>query len=217
MNLTDMEARWFATMAQEWNNHEIKRITNRMTNVKTVVDIGACAGFSVNHWLKSLNPDLIVAFEPEARNFEIMGSMVKKTDKIKLEPFGIYYGQDHCKVSHCSDGNPGGRFMEIFSGCIDKESEILEDSDYVLVALEDRIDFVPDLIKIDVEGAEYNIIEHSSIVKLAKYLYIEWHIRSECEIEEFVKEHLSDYVEMDRDSRDSVLFVNRNLVTCLAT
>ena len=33
----------------------------------------------------------------------------------------------------------------------------------------------PDLIKIDVEGSEYNIITHSTIFKKTPFLLIEWH------------------------------------------
>ena len=62
MNLTNEEARWFATMASEWNNRELKEITKLMSDVKTVVDIGACAGFSVNYWLKTFSPQKIIAF-----------------------------------------------------------------------------------------------------------------------------------------------------------
>ena len=95
--------------------------------------------------------------------------------------------------------------MTVMATDIDKDTEILDDSIYMLAQLEDEIDFVPDLIKIDIEGAEYNVIEYSTLVKQAKYLYIEWHIRSDLEIERFIFDNLSNYKELSRDSRNSVL------------
>ena len=95
--------------------------------------------------------------------------------------------------------------MTEFAPDVDKDTELLKGSIYKLTELEKEVEFIPDLIKIDIEGAEYNVIENSTIVKQAKYLYIEWHMRTNLEIERFIFDHLSNYKELARDSRNSIL------------
>lgn len=50
----------------------------------------------------------------------------------------------------------------------------------------------PDLIKMDVEGSEINIIEHSEIVKKCRNLIIEWHDEN-INYEDFFKKYLPNH------------------------
>jgi len=209
MKLTDKEFDWLKQMQYEWNNYKIISITKMMKDVKIAVDIGACVGISVNHYSEHLSPDLIIAFEPEARNIELATENLKWTPDVDLRPVGIFYGLTESKIAHSGDGNPGGRCIASLANDSNGTKPIimLDDDTYTLVTLEDELkDLVPDFIKIDVEGAEYNIIENSSLVKKARYLFIEWHVRSDDEIQEFIKEHLGDYKVIATDNRNSMLF-----------
>ena len=49
----------------------------------------------------------------------------------------------------------------------------------------------PDFIKIDVEGAEKNILFNSKLVKESKYLIVEWN-QKEC-FHKFVEENLNQF------------------------
>jgi len=45
---------------------------------------------------------------------------------------------------------------------------------FELVELEKLNLLNPDFIKIDIEGSEINLLKNSSLIKKAKYIYLEW-------------------------------------------
>jgi FkbM family methyltransferase len=205
MNST--EQAWFDTIYGEWSRAELRRITRLMGHrVETVVDIGACVGAATQHYSRILVPKKIVAFEPDLDNWKMMCELVGPDPSIEINNWGIYYGAREVGVVGWKDGNMGGYHVDASLDGVEHNGELIVGKRFHVRTLEESIDFIPDLIKIDVEGSEYNIIENSTIVKEAKFLFIEWHHRSQKQIEEFVNTHLRNYVAIGVDSRGSVLF-----------
>lgn len=65
------------------------------------------------------------------------------------------------------------------------------DKTFSLVTLEELNLLEPDFIKIDIEGAEKNLIENSTILKKAKYILLEWQDTEEFNI--IKDKYLNDY------------------------
>lgn len=204
---TPQEETWRNYIISEWSRGEQISITKYMLGkVDTVVDIGACIGASVNHYNRILKPSKIVAIEPDADNFKTLMELTQRPDNVVFINSGVYYGKSEVNVISYLDGNMGGYHVaDVFDDNPDHGGTVI-DNTFKVDELENLIDFVPDLIKIDVEGSEYNIIENSTLFKQAKFLFIEWHVKTIDERREFINKHLSDYVEVMRDSRTSGLF-----------
>lgn len=204
---TPREEEWRNYILSEWSRREQVEITKYMVGkVDTVVDIGACIGASVNHYNRILKPSKIVAIEPDQENFKTLQELTQRKDNVVFINSGVFYGKDEVNVISYLDGNMGGYHVaDVFDDVPDHGGTVI-DNTFKVDELENLIDFVPDLIKIDVEGSEYNIIENSSLFKKAKFLFIEWHVKTLAERAAFIGEHLPHYRQVMMDSRTSSLF-----------
>lgn len=215
INFSSEEYKWLVTLVGEWNNNEIVNITKLMNGVKTIVDIGACFGYSILHYNRLLHPQKILAFEPSSRNLEVLNYNCKNLNNLTVFQSAIYYSDQQYSNIIGDSENPGGKFLDVVKRDLnlpDSPGQKLIDFNETVKneKLEDVVDFVPDLIKIDVEGAEYNIIENSSLVKESKYLFIEWHMEKKY-TENFIMEHLSSFRILAIDRRNSILFENKKI------
>lgn len=160
---------WAYTI-REWTNHPFTQITDALPkDIKVMYDIGANVG-GFSYVIKQKYPDIhIEAFEPVERNYE---ALCKYMPDVVSHKVGIFYGQTSSRVMCRGDSNCGAFFVEhIVAG----EPQVTNGEIMELVELE-KLDLPkPDLIKMDVEGAEENIIEFSEIVHKCPNLIIEWH------------------------------------------
>lgn len=183
----------------EWNNSVFQQITSRLPELNVIYDIGAnVGGFTEVMKRKYPNAD-IYCFEPVPINFE---ELVKNVPYAQAFQFGIFYGQTSTKLLW-RGSNEGAIFVEYTDSGeprIDR-GEVAE-----LKELEDLGIPKPDLIKMDVEGSELNIIEHSAIVKETPYLIVEWHPNQDCE--KFFETHLPNH-------RVLVNIGNNQILLCL--
>jgi FkbM family methyltransferase len=216
MEFSRGEQNWLPHLHAEWNNREIRELTKQITNVETVVDIGACFGFSVLHWNNSLSPKIIYAFEPTSRNVEIIKFTCRHLTNLTVFQNAVYYCDEEYLDIQLNREKPGNHSLEIIrnSNLMDEahRNDFPETTERVkIVKLEDVINFTPDLIKIDVEGAEFNIIENSTIFKEAKYLWVEWHEwmnggkQRPDYIDNFMKKYLPNHNLFGMDKRRSML------------
>jgi FkbM family methyltransferase len=135
--------------------------------IEYVVDVGANVGEVSKIFLEEFSSiKEIYAYEPESVNFNFMETRFINEKKIKLIKKGIYYGESSGILfgawrcgSHTLLGNPSMKHLETIPlSTLEKE----------------KLNNI-DLIKLDVEGAEYNIIENSELLKSIKYIIIEFH------------------------------------------
>lgn len=165
--------------------------------INTAIDLGASSGISTL-WLLNRLPNIerIYCFEPDLENFNMLVENLNQFgDKIVPYNAGIYYGLKFSKVYGIGDKNPLGYAIEpVKSRTITKHVfEEYTGKIFTLLELETIVDFPVDFIKMDVEGSEYNIIENSSTLKKARYLFISFHNQDETYVQNIIKEHLSDY------------------------
>jgi FkbM family methyltransferase len=168
-------------------------------SIKVVVDIGASTGLSALMFLDYPEVEKIICFEPDNDNFNnLLVNLEPYMSIIEPHCLGIYYGKTESDVYGVGDNNPLGYFIDGVKennlGDYYKDSAVkYEGKKFVLDELENFIKIPADLIKIDVEGSEYNIIPNSNIVKTSRYLLISFHNYPLTFINDFIKEHLSDF------------------------
>ncbi len=160
---------WEYTL-KEWNTPLFRRITDELPKkIGVLYDIGANVG-GFAQVMKDKYPDLqAVCFEPVKENFVALEEYVPWAECIN---YGIYYGKHESRVTW-RGSNIGAYFVEhinsgeprVFTGEVMKLEE-LETFDKLPL---------PDLIKLDVEGAEENILEYSETCRNCPWLIIEWH------------------------------------------
>jgi FkbM family methyltransferase len=145
------------------------------TKEPLIIDCGANIGMSVLYFKKLFPNSKIIAFEPNPHAFKLLENNMKvnKINKVELHNVGLY--DKETEISFFIGDNIGS-----FVGSLKKErggnTELkiqTEKLSHYLKSIE-----TVDLIKMDVEGAEINIIddllESSSITKAKEYI-IEFH------------------------------------------
>jgi hypothetical protein len=95
------------------------------------------------------------------------------------------YGIEECMKEIVDNRNKNGE--DIF--CDQVDNKIFE-----LDTLENLSEnfLLPDFIKIDVEGAEKNILINSTIIKNAKYIIVEWNQQES--LNDFIKKYLPNFI-----------------------
>jgi len=134
--------------------------------IKSVLDIGGCTG-EVPKIMFSKIPSLETALilEPVSINFNFIQDRFKNEYRIKVINKALYYGADFISLGQ-SDGNVGGYNMH-------SNSHTVQFSDIPTTTLEDLPKY--DFLKIDIEGAEKNILENATCFADFKYIAIEFH------------------------------------------
>lgn len=182
-------------------------------SVKTFVDIGANVGgvtYALDHLGHIHKLDKVISFEPDSDNFEFLTKLcndvgARTHTKFINHQIGIYYGKTEMRVCGAGDGNVGGYFLDddaITSTrpfTVHPYDKVFQLSEIEKYFDDETIDFV----KIDIEGAELNILEHSSLLKNCKYMMLEWHYTPE-DFDKFFAQHLeSSYDLMIADRRNN--------------
>lgn len=159
----------FIYTIEEWNKYPLNKIIDFLPpKIEVFYDIGANAG-GFSSMIKNKYSDVkIYCFEPFKKTF---GFLEQKLPYAKCINKAVYYGKDKGKLLW-RGGNIGAIYLEYVNSGNDNidTGEIAE-----LTTLEELSIDKPDLIKIDIEGAEDNLIEKSEIIKNTEYLIIEWH------------------------------------------
>lgn len=175
----------------EWQRPEFfALLTEAFTQpIKVVYDIGACVGGWSEVVHRHFNPT-IYAFEPFPENFKALMSHTGETNAVNF-PFGVYYGKKEAKAMW-----RGSNIGAIYVDEVDTTMSVPTNETFHLKTLEELDLPPPDLIKLDVEGAEKNIIEHSPILKKVPQLLIEWHYRETMDATDFFAQYLPHKVVM---------------------
>lgn len=186
---------------EEWRGRTSALDILKAADPQWVVDLGANVGI----WgdlCRDLLPSLkrYTAIEPDAENFTILSSNFPTADLIDA---AIFYGAgDTVNVQGCGDGNRGGYMVKgiavedgvtygpVVSDYPGKQFRCMT----LEAALQDQ---VPDAIKLDCEASEYNIIQHSPLLKKIPLLLVEFHNHTIEYVESFISQHLPDHTILD--------------------
>lgn len=167
---------------REWNapirNKTFEYLIDK--NIKTIVDIGANFGVFTDRCLQEfLGLERIDVIEPDDTNIEILKYNLGSNSKVHLHHCGIFYGEEEVSVQGVGDNSPGGYMVKK----VDKKHHgqfidkllTYEDKIFKVKSLEVLFKKAPDLLKMDIEGSEYNILENSELLQECPYLIVEFH------------------------------------------
>lgn len=187
----------FSYTVNEWSNDPFTKILEKLPEIKVFYDIGANVG-GVTYVLKNKYPKLkAFCFEPVEVNFNELVQNVPFATCIQK---GIYYGETKSKVMW-RGSNEGAFFVEHINA---GEPRVDHGDTIDLIELESIKLPKPDLIKLDVEGAEENIIEHSKLIKKCPYLIVEWHPDHVDPIQ-FFEKHLNHKILLNIENKQFLL------------
>lgn len=230
--MTATQQQHFYYTTNEWksaNHQDQLDIIFENDDIKVIYDIGANVGGTASTFIdycirKHKNIEKIYCFEPDQENMEFLKMTLDnfiKVNTVECVQTGVYYGKTEAKVfgaGFVSEGrihpNVGGygieECMKEFTNTrIERGERVfcaqVNDKVFTLDTLENLSrDFLkPDFIKIDVEGAEKNILTHSTMIKNTKFLIVEWNQTEN--IQEFVTKFLPDFEIIPTTGCDSLL------------
>ena len=187
-------------------------------NIESYIDIGANIGEVCNIYFNNI-PTLKKAylFEVNTHTFELLKTNIKHKDLIDLYNKAIYYGSKPPKIFN-KDNNIG--LTMIGNDTIDivqSRANLygFQDGGEILnyTTLEELNLPLVDLIKIDIKGAEFNIIDNSKYLHTVKYLEIEFHHQhSNIDIDQYIlNTFLNHKVILAEDSKGRFLFERNDL------
>lgn len=168
----------------EWKSPLFYQILEKLERIDVVYDIGANAG-GFTALVKELFPQAeFHCFEPHPKNFEQLSYITG----VHCHKKGVYYGKSNAKLQWRGE-NIGAVFIED----VDAGEPRVDTGEYTdLVELEKLPLPKPSLVKLDVEGAEVNIIEHSTLLKTTPWIILEWH-PDHVPVHEFLEKHLPSH------------------------
>lgn len=139
-------------------------------DVESVLDIGGNVGqFSITlNYYKNLKIDVL---EPNKEIFELLKINTTKFENIKIYNKGV--GKPQKTKLYFSEGRSATGSLEKANASNDKKDKIVETEIELISNIQSLTGTESyDLIKIDVEGCEYDVLENIKILK-PKYLLIE--------------------------------------------
>lgn len=226
MSTHTQEAHWYYTI-NEWNSKTFQNyldIIFKDDDINCIYDIGSNVGGTTHIFLEYIkknkkNIKKIYCFEPDVDNMVFLKYKLDNqinNNIVECIQKGVYYGKTIAKVfgiGHISEKrihrNVGGLTIEDCAKEIvelrNKNNEDVfcdqfDDKIFELDTLENlsKNFLLPDFIKIDIEGAEKNILMNSIIIKNAKYIIVEW--TQSVLINDFIKEYLPNFKIIANDS-----------------
>ena len=137
--------------------------------VTSFMDVGGCTGEVSNILLENI-PSIEngIIFEPQPENYQYIVNNVK-SDKVLIENKALFYGEEYLELS-VRDSNVGS-WSILFGNQYPGNSVRVQCVDIDDYLKETKYDF----IKIDIEGAEYNLFQNSKLLKEVDFLEIELH------------------------------------------
>lgn len=185
----------------EWGGTYFNSIINQLPeDISVVYDIGANVG-GFTDILQCKYPEAkFVCFEPVKSNYDALVEYVPYATCIQK---GVYYGAKTSKVTW-RGSNIGAFFLDqVNSG----EPRVQTGEVIELTELEELNLPKPTLIKMDIEGAEENVLEYSEVCRACPWIILEWHPDHVNPIE-FFKKHLPNH-------RVAVSLENKQFLLCL--
>ena len=138
------------------------------TDAPLIIDCGANIGMSVLNFKRQYPKAKVIAFEPDHGNFQLLSKNVTANDlpHVTLKQAAVWtangsisFSSEASEASHIAADGSGSQVVTAFR---------LAD----LLAAEERIDF----LKIDIEGAEWPVIQDCApVLGKVQHLFLEYH------------------------------------------
>jgi FkbM family methyltransferase len=139
-----------------------------------IIDCGANIGLSIIY-LKKLIPDAsIVAFEPDDNNFKLLERNVRSFSFDRVELIKKAVWKENTTISFCNEGSMSSRI----------DSSLNNEYRVEAVKLKNYLNQNIDFLKIDIEGAEYEVIKDiQPNLHFVQKMFLEYHGRFDQNIE----------------------------------
>ena len=146
--------------------HEIYKINLPLKSL--IIDCGSNIGVSVLYFKKNFPESTVIAFEPDNHNFEILSLNVAsyKLKGVELNNTAVWIEDTYLNFSNDNS----------MSSKIENDNKSPSNSKVKAIRLYDLITQQVDLLKIDIEGAEYKIlVDIESKLHLIRNIFFEYH------------------------------------------
>ena len=197
--------------------HQLFDVLNTK-NIKSYIDIGANIGEVCNIYFEKI-PTLQKAylFEVNPYTFELLQSNIQNKTSVELHNTAIYYGSQP-PILFNKDNNIGHTMVgtnelqivndRVIQFGFQNDGQILNYTTLEELNIPDI-----DLIKIDIEGGEFNIIDNSKYLHNTKYLEIEFHHQqSNIDIDQYIsKRFLNHKIILAEEYKGRFLFERNDL------
>jgi FkbM family methyltransferase len=192
----------------EWSTIDyFKKVVQflKSREIKTVLDVGGCTGqvsVMLLHEIPSI--EKVTILEPVLENYNFIVDRAKSADSAKVEVLNkaLFYGETHIKLGQCDSNVGGWSFKHTGNQTNEVETTTLEDFSDI------------DFAKIDIEGAELNVIPESTYINDIPYLEVEFHDELMTSWKTFVGKHLKNHkvkFEGNPDRPQNVFLVRKDL------
>lgn len=169
----------------EWENEQyFTNVLNflKTKNIKKILDVGGCTGKVSSILLKKIKSiEEIIILEPIQENFNFIKNQISFSDKIKVIQKGLFYGSPYIELGRCDDNVGGWSISHDLGKTTQVETITLEEF------------FNLDFVKIDIEGAEKNVIENSSYLHNIPYIEIEFHFDLFSNWKNYIEQNLPNH------------------------
>jgi len=157
----------------------------KQKNIKSYIDIGANVGEFCNVLFEKL-PTLEKAYavEPENSNFEFLKENIKNKENVVCINTAIGYNFQSPKIVPFHDNVGGFKVLEDAGDYPNTTMSTLEELNLPIV----------DLVKIDIEGGEYNIIENSKYLQNVKFIELEFHDYEKVSTRDYVAKYFPHHI-----------------------
>jgi FkbM family methyltransferase len=143
-------------------------LTRFDTDTPKILDCGANIGLSVLYFKSKYPGANIIAFEPDPTNFTLLKKNIEGNNLHNVELRNEAVWKDNTTIEFVSDGTLGSKIGSTSSGSNVIRMNATRLRDY----LDEKIDF----LKLDIEGAEYEVLKDcKDKLGSIQYLFIEFH------------------------------------------
>lgn len=134
-----------------------------------ILDCGANIGVGIAYLKKQCPAAVIYAFEPDAEAFRCLSENVKRNNFLDVHPYHNAVWINNDELDFYADGSWGGGLFPKKGSASSSRVTAIDISKF----LDQPIEF----LKMDIEGAETEVIQHASekIMKNVKRFFFEWH------------------------------------------
>lgn len=161
---------WFLHSMKEIFVEEVYRFQGRKAD-PFIIDCGANIGLSVIYFKRLFPKSKIIAFEPDGSIFEMLKKNVGafNYEDVQLINKGLW--KKETSLSFLAEGTLGGRVIDSSTGSIRPDIISID-----TVRLKDYLYEEVDFLKIDIEGAEYEVLlDCADSLKNVHFLFVEYH------------------------------------------
>jgi FkbM family methyltransferase len=139
------------------------------TEAPLILDCGANVGIGVHYWKQLCPRARVIAFEPDAEAFAALSSNCAGLPDVICRPEAVWTTNGRIKFT--AIGGDGGHLSEVA-----KQADAASDVSVQAVRLRDLFSEPVELLKLDIEGAEVDVVlDCADRLGLVRLLFVEFH------------------------------------------